>query len=71
MKFIRTSDNTNELNKTIKNLNDKEIDLKDKAIKELFIDFYLKNRGVQPKDELTNLFLEIISEEGESKDETY
>lgn len=69
--FTVLKENISEVNKTIKNCKTREIDLKDKSIKELFIDFYLKNRGRPPKDELTNLFLEIISEEGESKDETY
>lgn len=69
--FIVLEENISVVNKTIKNFKPRELDLKDKSIKELFIDFYLKNRGRPPKDELTNLFLEIISEEGESKDETY
>lgn len=37
---------------------------------ELFREFYSFSKGVEPKGELMDLFLDIISEEGESADET-
>lgn len=46
------------------------IDIKEKSMGELFKEFYSFSRGVEPKGELMDLFLDIISEEGESIDET-
>lgn len=48
-----------------------EIDVKEKSMGELFKEFYEFSRGVEPKGELMDLFLDIINEEGEVKDETY
>lgn len=45
------------------------IDMKEKSMGELFKEFYTFSKGVNPKGELMDLFLEIISEEGESIDE--
>lgn len=77
MKFIRTSDDKFNKYKR-KNLNNKEItknnndfiDIENKSLRELFIDFYLKNKGEQPREELISLLLEIIEEEGEINNET-
>lgn len=65
--FIINEDNISKHEKLLKNNN---INLNDKEIKELFINFYMKNKGEEPNDELTNLFLEIMSEESEGKNET-
>lgn len=46
------------------------VDIKEKSMAELFKEFYSFSRGVEPKGELMDLFLDIISEEGESADET-
>lgn len=46
------------------------IDMKEKSMGELFKEFYTFSKGVNPKGELMDLFLEIISEEGEHIDET-
>ena len=46
------------------------VDMKEKSMGELFKEFYTFSRGVDPKGSLMDLFLEIISEEGESIDET-
>ncbi|MGL5749114.1 MAG: exonuclease SbcCD subunit D [Paraclostridium sp.] len=45
------------------------IDMKEMSMGELFKEFYTFSKGVNPKAELMDLFLEIISEEGESVDE--
>lgn len=42
-----------------------EIDLKEKSMGELFKEFYVFSKGVEPKGELMDLFLDIINEEGE------
>ena len=46
------------------------VDMKEKSMGELFKEFYTFSKGVDPKGPLMDLFLEIISEEGESIDET-
>ena len=46
------------------------IDMKEKSMGELFKDFYSFSRGVEPKGELMDLFLDIVSEEGENINET-
>lgn len=45
------------------------LDLKEKSFEEIFKDFYMKEREVQPDEEIVELLLSIISEEGET-DET-
>lgn len=65
--FIINEDSISKHEKLLKNNN---INLNDKEIKELFVNFYMKNKGEEPNDELTNLFLEIMSEESEGKNET-
>ena len=54
--------------KTISNLdyNEKHIDVEERPMKELFKEFYEFSIGVEPKGELMDLFLDIISEEGEA-----
>lgn len=42
-----------------------EIDIKEKSMGELFRDFYIHKKGVEPKGELMDLFLDIVNEEGE------
>ncbi|WP_024622324.1 metallophosphoesterase family protein [Metaclostridioides mangenotii] len=42
-----------------------EIDLKEKSMGELFKEFYVFSKGVEPKGELMDLFMDIIYEEGE------
>lgn len=42
-----------------------EIDLKEKSMGELFKEFYVFSKGVEPKGELMDLFLDIINEEGD------
>ena len=46
------------------------IDMKDKSMAEMFKEFYSFSRGLEPKGELMDLFLDIINEEGETEDET-
>ena len=59
------------LNITINDLFSGEVvDMKEKSMGELFKEFYTFSKGVDPKGPLMDLFLEIISEEGESVDET-
>ena len=59
------------LNITINDLFSGEVvDMKEKSMGELFKEFYTFSKGVDPKGPLMDLFLEIISEEGESIDET-
>lgn len=56
----------------IKNTDSEEeqmANLMDKSFKDIFKEFYLKMRGVDPQDELVNLLLSIAEEEGDS-DET-
>lgn len=45
------------------------IDMKEKSMGELFKEFYSFSRGVEPKGELMDLFLDIVSEEGEDINE--
>lgn len=45
------------------------IDIKEKSMAELFSEFYSFSRGIEPKGELMDLFLDIISEEGDTADE--
>lgn len=47
-----------------------DIDIKEKSMGELFKEFYTFSRGLEPKGELMDLFLDIISEEGDTQDET-
>ncbi|MEG0843893.1 MAG: exonuclease SbcCD subunit D C-terminal domain-containing protein [Romboutsia sp.] len=47
-----------------------EIDIKEKSMIELFNEFYTFSRGLEPKGELMDLFLDIISEEGDLQNET-
>lgn len=46
------------------------VDIKEKSMVELFKEFYTFSRGLEPKGELMDLFLDIISEEGDTQDET-
>lgn len=41
------------------------LDLSDKSFEEIFRDFYLKERETEPEEEVVELLLSIISEEGE------
>ena len=43
--------------------------MKEKSMGELFKEFYSFSRGVEPKGELMDLFLDIVSEEGEDINE--
>lgn len=49
---------------------DYEKNFSDRSFDELFIDFYEKERGVKPTDDLLELLLDIVKEEGGEKDET-
>lgn len=49
---------------------DCEKNFSDRSFDELFIDFYEKERGVKPTDDLLELLLDIVKEEGGEKDET-
>lgn len=69
MKFIKTYGNKSNNKEKIKNNSD-FIDIENKSLRELFIDFYLKNKGEAPREDLISLLLEIIEEEGEIKNET-
>lgn len=54
-------------------LDEEEIDersFSEKSFEELFTDFYEKERGVQPQDDLVELLLGIVKEEGDEEDET-
>ena len=42
------------------------LDLKEKSFEEIFKDFYMKEREVPPDEEVVELLLSIISEEGET-----
>ncbi|MDR0879484.1 MAG: exonuclease subunit SbcD [Clostridioides sp.] len=44
---------------------EEQTDIKEKSMAQLFSEFYLFSKGVEPKGELMDLFLNIISEEGE------
>ena len=42
----------------------------EKSFQELFTDFYEKERGVKPQDDLLKLLLNIVKEEGDEENET-
>lgn len=46
------------------------VDIKEKSMAEMFKEFYTFSRGLEPKGELMDLFLDIINEEGDIVDET-
>ena len=69
MKFIKTYGNKSNNKEKIENNSD-FIDIENKSLRQLFIDFYLKNKGEAPREDLISLLLEIIEEEGEIKNET-
>lgn len=48
---------------------DEEIDIKEKSMGELFKEFYNFSTGLEPRGELMDLFLDIISEEGDVENE--
>lgn len=50
--------------------NEEEIDINEKSMGELFKEFYQFSTGLDPRGELMDLFLDIISEEGDLEDET-
>lgn len=59
-----------EIMPKVKGLEDEiALDLKEKSFEEIFKDFYMKEREVPPDEEVVELLLSIISEEGEM-DET-
>ena len=45
-----------------------EIDLKEKSMAQLFNDFYKFKEKCEPRGELMDLFLNIVSEEGEDNE---
>ena len=47
-----------------------EIEIQEKSMGELFKDFYQFSTGLEPRGELMDLFLDIISEEGDLENET-
>lgn len=47
-----------------------KVDIKEKSMGELFKEFYSFSRGLEPKGELMDLFLDIINEEGDTLNET-
>lgn len=47
-----------------------EIEIQEKSMGELFKDFYQFSTGIEPRGELMDLFLDIISEEGDLEHET-
>lgn len=49
---------------------EEEIDVKEKSMGELFKEFYQFSTGLEPRGELMDLFLDIISEEGDLENET-
>ncbi|MDZ4994152.1 exonuclease subunit SbcD [Clostridium perfringens] len=54
-------------------LDEEEVDersFSEKSFEELFTDFYEKERGVKPQDDLVELLLGIVKEEGDQEDET-
>ena len=46
----------------------KNIDLKEKSMAQLFNDFYKFKEKCEPRGELMDLFLNIVSEEGEENE---
>ncbi|MCE5221705.1 MAG: exonuclease SbcCD subunit D [Clostridium sp.] len=55
-----------EIMPKVKNLEEEiSLDLSDKSFKEIFKDFYVKERETMPEEEVVELLLSIISEEGE------
>lgn len=61
-----------EIRPIIKDSEEDEEDLKsyaEKTFEELFVDFYKKEREVQPSNEIIDLFLKIVSEEEEEEDQ--
>lgn len=42
-----------------------ENNFSEKSFQELFVDFYVKERGVKPQDDLLELLLDIVKEEGD------
>ena len=50
--------------------NEEEIDINEKSMGQLFKEFYQFSTGVDPRGELMDLFLDIISEEGDLENET-
>ena len=50
--------------------NEEEIDINEKSMGDLFKEFYQFSTGLDPRGELMDLFLDIISEEGDLEDET-
>lgn len=54
-------------------LDEEEVDersFSEKSFEELFTDFYEKERGIQPQNDLVELLLGIVKEEGDEEDET-
>ena len=49
---------------------DEERSLSEKSFQELFTDFYEKERGVKPQNDLLELLLNIVKEEGDEENET-
>ena len=50
--------------------NEEDIDINEKSMAELFKEFYQFSTGLEPRGELMDLFLDIISEEGDLENET-
>lgn len=44
------------------------LNMKEKSFEEIFVDFYTKERGTAPEDDVVELLLSIISEEGEENE---
>ena len=49
---------------------DDERSFSEKSFQELFTDFYEKERGVKPEEDLLELLLNIVKEEGDEENET-
>ncbi|WP_315072241.1 exonuclease SbcCD subunit D [uncultured Clostridium sp.] len=47
---------------------DTALNISEKSFEEIFVDFYTKERGVPPEDEVLELLLSIINEEGEENE---
>ncbi len=47
---------------------DTALNISEKSFEEIFVDFYTKERGVPPEDEVMELLLAIINEEGEENE---
>ncbi|OOM78211.1 exonuclease SbcCD subunit D [Clostridium sp. BL-8] len=47
---------------------DTTLNISEKSFEEIFVDFYTKERGVPPEDEVLELLLSIINEEGEENE---